>query len=525
MTSDQLYCEILKMCARLTGGAAFLCDEHSVIGSVNCKEVPDKVEQELSIIKHLRLVLDGAISSVHEVGNTVTAVFPWESYWLVLNNHDRVLENAQYYKIIEETLPYLAQVAGGDAVMFNRDGIRFKAFHPDGSENRSALGVLNELCRQSIKGRRPSIGPSVMAQGATAVRVPLSDEYGIAINNRYATQQRQRLMDNAQKYRYARYHFEDIIGDSEIMLKAKELAMEAAKTKSTILITGETGTGKELFAQAIHNFSLRASQPFVAINCGALPYDLVESTLFGYAPGTFTGAKKQGQRGAFEQANGGTLFLDEISEMPYDLQVKLLRVIQEREVVRLGDAKVMPVDVRIITSTNRKLPDLVQRGEFRVDLFFRINVMEIKIPPLRNHKQDLLALLDVHCKKFSNIMGKRVHDIAPEVFEVLTMYDWPGNVRELQNCMEYAFNILGVNDHSILIQHLPPYITGRNDNSGNESMLFQQYMDKAEKEIVSKALALCANNRVKTANLLGLNRTTLWRIIKKHGLDRVMLTK
>ncbi len=516
---------MVKLCAQLTGGSVFLCDDNSIIVRSDRQQESDLAEQDSTVINHLRLVLDGVVPAVQQKDDTVTAVFPWGSYWLVLTNHGRILKTAQYYKIIEESLPYLAQVVGGDAVLFNHDGVRLKAFHPDGSENPSALGVLNELCSHSIRNMRPSIGPSVMADGATAVRVPLSEEYGFAVNNRYATQQRQRLMENAQKYRYARYHFEDIIGDSEIMTKAKELAMEAAKTKSTILITGETGTGKELFAQAIHNFSLRASQPFVAINCGALPYDLVESTLFGYAPGTFTGAKKQGQRGAFEQAHGGTLFLDEISEMPYDLQVKLLRVIQEREVVRLGDAKVIPIDVRIIASTNRQLSDMVQRGEFRVDLFFRINVMEIKIPPLRQRKQDLLALLDGFCKKFSNIMGKRVHDIAPEVIEVLTMYDWPGNVRELHNCLEYAFNILGINDHSVLIQHLPPYITGEKNNMVGGSMLFQQYMDKAEKEIVFKALTICNNNKVKTASILGINRTTLWRIIKKHGLDNNVLPK
>lgn len=426
-----------------------------------------------------------------------------------------------FQQIIEQSLPYIAQTAGGDAVLFDRQGRRIKAFHPDGSHNPSAEGVLNSLCRQVMKELRPSIGPSAMAPGSTAVRIPLTDEYGLAFNNRHADEQRQRLLDNARHYNYARYHNEDIIGQSPAITQARNLAREAAKTQSTILITGETGTGKELFAQAIHNMSDRAARPFVAINCGALPADLVESTLFGYVDGAFTGAKLKGHTGAFEQANGGTLLLDEISEMPLDLQVKLLRVIQEREVTRVGDTRARAVDVRLIASTNRDLGGLVAAGKFRSDLFYRLNVLELVIPPLRDRMGDLLPLVNALIQKFSTMMGKTVNDITPAALAALMQYKWPGNVRELQNCLEHVFNVLDVKCSSIREEHLPQRIVNRPDAQSSAVSSYDEYMKNAERELISHALELCNYNKAATARRLGLNRTTLWRIIKRHNLMKL----
>lgn len=352
-------------------------------------------------------------------------------------------DQEKYHRILEEALPFIAQVAGGEVVMYDRVGYREKAFDVEGNPYDLAVGVITKLCGETMREGRSSMGNSLLSPGSLAVRIPLSDTYGLAFNNKRTVMQRTRLLDNARKYQYARYHLEDIIGDSPKMTAVKELAREVAKSLSTVLIYGETGTGKELFAQAIHNLSPRAANAFVAINCGALPANLVESSLFGYVEGAFTGAKKKGMAGVFEQANQGTLFLDEISEMPLDLQVKLLRVLQEREVIRLGDTRATPVNVRIIASTNKSLGSLVMQGQFRADLFYRLNVVDLEIPPLRERKEDLPNLTCHFTDKFSQMMGKSMHDITPAAMQVLDAYQWPGNVRELHNCIEHVFNVSG----------------------------------------------------------------------------------
>ena len=444
---------------------------------------------------------------------------------LVLDNRNQVENKLKYQQIIEDSLPFIAQVAGGTAVLFDRGGIRIRAVQPDGKQNSGAEGAFTYLSERVMQELRPSIGPSTLSPGATAVRIPLTPEYGVAFNNTYVVNQRQRLLDNARQYRYAHYHIEDIIGESPLIAKTKKMAREVANSQSTVLLTGETGTGKELFAQAIHNASDRYNRPFVAINCGALPADLVESTLFGYTAGAFTGAKKSGQAGAFEQANGGTLLLDEVSEMQLDLQVKLLRVLQEREVTRVGDTKPLKVDVRIIASTNKLLHELVRESKFRADLFFRLNVFEIGIPPLRERRSDLIALTDFFLKKFTNMLGKTIQEITPEAMKALTLYSWPGNVRELQNCIEYALNIVDSNSRSITPDCLPARITTSNPANAQSLSLYDEHMDRTERELVMKALSLCGDNKAEAARRLGINRTTLWRIIKKHNLDRNTVAK
>ncbi len=426
--------------------------------------------------------------------------------------------NKCYRQVIEESLPYLAQVVGGDVVLFDSTGMRLRACHPDGSRNLGVEGELTHLCGQVMAEIRPSIGPSALAPGSTAVRIPLCEEYGIALNNKLTAKQRNSLLDTARHYQYARYHLEDIIGESPAIAQAKKLTVEAAQSASTVLISGETGTGKELFAQAIHNLSARAAKPFVAINCGALPAELVESILFGYVEGAYTGAKKNGQPGAFEQANGGTLFLDEISEMPLPLQVKLLRVLQEHEVTRVGAAKPNRIDVRIIASTNKPLIELVKAGDFRADLFFRLNVVGIDIPPLRDRDGDLLALIDLFIQRFSIMMGKTVNEITPSAIRVLNNYNWPGNIRELQNAIEYAFNIIDVTTQSILPEHLPPAIRKRTETDSLPS-LYAECMRKTEYNLVLKTMESCHYNKSEAAKRLGINRTTLWRILKRHKIE------
>ncbi len=508
--------EAMDRLAGLVGGTALLYGRE---GQLLARGGAGPMDREPTTGELRSYLAGGAVQAVFADGVTTVVLRLGENV-LVLDNRRQVKEKLEFRRVVEESLPYVAQVAGGDAVLFDDRGVRVRAVHPDGSPNPGAMGVLTNLCRQVMTELRPSMGPSVMTPGSTAVRIPLTPEYGLAFNNQHASKQRQRLLDNVRQYHYARYHIEDIVGESPAIAKAKNLARDAAKSPSTVLVTGETGTGKELFAQAVHNLSSRAACPFVAINCGAIPADLVESILFGYAAGAFTGAKKVGQAGAFEQADGGTLFLDEISEMPYHLQVKLLRVLQEREVTRVGDSKALAVDVRVIASTNKTLLDLIRAGTFRPDLYFRLNVIEILIPPLRERMEDLLALTDHFIKKYAVMMGKRVQDITPAAMRAMNAYGWPGNVRELQNCLEYALNVVAVNCRSIGPEHLPPGITAGVRGADAELSLYEEHMNRAERELVQRALELCGGNKAEAARRLGLNRTTLWRIINRHSLDK-----
>ena len=253
-----------------------------------------------------------------------------------------------------------------------------------------------------------------------------------------------------------RFMFKDIIGESLTMLETLEKAKRVARSPSTVLVLGESGTGKELFAQAIHNASDRRDGPFVSVNCGAIPGELIQSELFGYAEGAFTGARKGGRPGKIELANGGSVFLDEIGDMPLQMQVNLVRVLEEKAIVRIGDNKVIPVDVRIIAATNRSLYEEVTRGRFREDLFYRLNVITIILPPLRERKGDITLLTNYFVDKISRKVGKHVESIEPEVFATLEAYHWPGNVRELANALEYAINLLQGGE--LQLAHLPPYL-------------------------------------------------------------------
>lgn len=266
----------------------------------------------------------------------------------------------------------------------------------------------------------------------------------------------------------ARYTFEDIVFEGEAIRKVITTARKLTRGDSSILIQGESGTGKELFAQALHNASQRKGYPFVAVNCAALPHTLLESELFGYEEGAFTGAKRGGKAGLFEQAHRGTIFLDEIGDLPLELQARLLRVLQEKVVMRVGGSRVIPVDVRVIAATNRELERLVEEGAFRADLYYRLNVLPLKIPPLRQRKDDIPGLV----RHFLHRLGYK-HDLPADILEVFTSYHWPGNVRELENCIEYMVNI---SDGKLLLENLPDSI--RRAGSGVPHMPFTERVNK-----------------------------------------------
>jgi len=315
-----------------------------------------------------------------------------------------------------------------------------------------------------------------------------------------------------------KYTLGDIISKNHQIHEMFNILPDIAESDSTVLIQGASGTGKELFAKAIHNLSRRKDKSFIKVNCGALPDTLLESELFGYVKGAFTDAKKD-KPGRFAIAHGGTIFLDEVGDMSPSLQVKLLRVLQEKEFEPLGSTSPTKTDVRIIAATNRDLSRLVNEGKFREDLFYRINVVKIDLPPLSQRREDIPLLIETFIHKFNTKMGKQITGVSDQAMRSLMRYDYAGNVRELENIMEHAFVLCRGN--LIDTDCLPKELTEEQvKRELSETLLSKGTpFGRAEAEIIERTLKKYGGNRIRTAQELGLNRTTLWRKIKKHGLD------
>lgn len=315
----------------------------------------------------------------------------------------------------------------------------------------------------------------------------------------------------------AKYNFDQIIGKSNKMLKTIEAARIYSKTDATILITGETGTGKEIFAQSIHNASNRKCNPFVAINCSALPRDLLASELFGYCEGAFTGSRKGGKQGIFELAHKGTIFLDEIGEIDLSMQSMLLRVLQEKEIMRIGDNKVVPVDVRIIAATNKNLRREVENGKFRADLYYRLNVLNIKIPALRQRKEDIYDLVNGLIKKLNEQLKCKVLKVDNKILKVFNEYRWPGNIRELQNILEKIVVITrcGVAKYENL-KFIFEDIQNNSDDV-NDNSIYDLTLGEIENRVIEKVLSDENFNKTKAAKRLGIDRGTLSRKLSKYG--------
>ncbi len=316
---------------------------------------------------------------------------------------------------------------------------------------------------------------------------------------------------------YSTFTFSDILGRSRALQEAVRQAFAAAATAANVVLQGESGTGKEMFAQAIHTKSSRRHGPFVALNCGAIPRELVGSELFGYEDGAFTGAKRGGRPGNFELAAGGTLFLDEIGDMPLDQQVALLRVLQEKKVSRIGGHKVIPVDVRIICATNKDLAKLVETGVFRQDLYFRLNVFKIEIPPLRDRREDIELLFRHFIQQIGGEQGREL-SIADDTLFCINRYGWPGNVRELHNVAERACNMTG--DGMIGVACLPPEVSCQVQNKraidGNREI--RQFCRQQELAQIKSLLQQEHGNISRVAGILGIARSTLYRKMKKYSL-------
>ncbi|MCR4789597.1 MAG: sigma-54 dependent transcriptional regulator [Treponemataceae bacterium] len=309
--------------------------------------------------------------------------------------------------------------------------------------------------------------------------------------------------------------FESIIGKSLEMQKVFDMVRRVADSKASVLITGESGVGKELIADAIHNLSSRKEKPLIKVHCAALSKDLLESELFGHEKGAFTGAIAR-KRGRFELANAGTIFLDEIGEIDQNVQIKLLRVLQEKQFERVGGEETVNVDVRVVSATNRNLEQEIEKGNFREDLFYRLNVVHIHVPPLRDRKEDIPLLISYFLKMFAEENSKIIEGLDNKVKNVLYNYEWPGNIRQLKNCIESC--VVMARGNVITLDDLPPGIVSSNENDSIK-IPYGIPMSEAEKLIIEQNLAFNKGNKSKTADLLQIGRKTLHRKIEEYGID------
>lgn len=391
----------------------------------------------------------------------------------------------------------------------------FEIFRADICQSRCAL-------KEALGTEKEIINLPVTILSKEGKRIPISisaavlrDEKGAVIGG-VETFRDLSVIEELKKELSQKYTFDDIVSKNRFIHEIFNILPNIAGSDSTVLLQGASGTGKELFAKAIHNLSLRKNKPFIKVNCGALPDTLLESELFGYEKGAFTDAKKD-KPGRFALANGGTIFLDEVGDMSPTLQVKLLRVLQEREYEPLGSTSPQKTDVRIIAAANKNLYTLVTAGRFRDDLYYRLNVVKIELPPLSQRREDIPLLIDAFIGKFNAKMGKRIAGVSDKVLRVLLRHDYRGNIRELENIIEHAFVLC--KKEQIGLDCLPREITeGQSEIALSSPAEAESPFEKAETEVLAMALEKHRGDRIKTANELGIGRTTLWRKMRKYRL-------
>jgi PAS domain S-box-containing protein len=384
---------------------------------------------------------------------------------------------------------------------------------------RSSLCGDNCPLQDTLASGRPRIGTCGYIITAQGERIPISvstavfrDENGQVMGGAETFRDLSEI-DALKRELEGRYHVGDLFSRSPRMHKLFSMLPAVAASPSTVLLTGETGTGKELFARTIHSLSAHAGGPFIAVNCAALPDTLLESELFGVKAGAYTGATRD-RLGRFAQARGGTIFLDEIGEISPALQVRLLRVLQERTFEPLGSSRTESTDARVIVATNRNLTELIRAGGFREDLYYRINVIRLELPPLRERKDDLPLLVEQFIRRLNRIQGRTVTGIGTEALSLLMAHDWPGNIRELENCIERAFVLCG--EGRIDIDHLPDELTllAPRGHFGEARAMH----DMLDRQAIHAALERNDFNRLAAARELGIHKTTLFRRMKRLGM-------
>ncbi len=344
-----------------------------------------------------------------------------------------------------------------------------------------------------------------------------TDEFLILVANALERKELYTKVEQLQDELKEKYRLENIVGKSNEMMEVFYLVFRVAPTDSTVLISGESGTGKELIAKAIHLNSRRKNRSFITINCGALPENIQESELFGHVRGAFTGAIRD-KRGLFQEANGGTLFLDEVGETALSTQVKILRFLQDGEIRRVGENDPINVDVRLLAATNQDLEKAIEEGRFREDLYYRLNVIPVHLPPLRKRRDDIPLLLDYFFEKYTSLAKKKIASVSPDAMKILTGYDWPGNVRELENAVERA--VILAKQNVIMPEDLPSSIHAMKRRIPEpEEDLGDRTLEELEKIHILKTLEKQAWNQKKASEILGISTTTLWRKLKAYGIE------
>jgi PAS domain S-box-containing protein len=476
--------------------------------------------------------LAGAVSIFQDITETERISRELDSTKVLVHTLEEVLAGAGEWMVVVD--------ASGVITMISEAYAEFNGVTVAGAIGKHVTEVI-ENTRMHIVARTgtPELGETQAIRGRDVIvnRIPLKDgdrvvgAYGRVVFKDVG-QLRQlagklNLLESKVKYyeeelthlRGAKYTFNSIVGSGPSITAAKEEARRASRTDSTVLLRGETGTGKELFAHAIHAAGQRRSGPFIKLNCAAVPAELLESELFGYEEGAFTGARKGGKAGKFELAQGGTLFLDEIGDMPLPMQAKLLRVLQEREVERVGGTSSREVNIRIIAATGRHLEELVAEGKFRADLYYRIHVIPIHIPPLRERREDIGILAEHFLSRISSDYGELGKRLAPGVPDILKSHDWPGNIRELHNVLERA--VAMSRGAEILADHLPPRLARLASASVKTDPPGSLASVKAETErtAILAALKASGGNKSKAAGFLGIHRVKLYEKMKRHGIN------
>lgn len=400
---------------------------------------------------------------------------------------------------------------------------------------KTGTSIFNDIQSYlNVKGRKIfSIVTDipVIVDGETIGAIEIAQDIGRvetlynSIDNWYNKNVPKKISDNSEKTNY--YNFDDFITCNKDLLKLIEKVKKMARYDSNVLIYGETGTGKEIFAQSIHNSSRRRDKPFIAQNCAAIPENLLESILFGTEKGSFTGALDK--EGLFEQADGGTLLLDELNSLPIYLQAKLLRVLQEGYIRKVGGSTDKKIDVRVIATINEKPSELIKMGKLREDLFYRLSILYIYIPPLRARKEDLFALTNYYFEKYSSMINVKTPKISDEVINLFDKYEWKGNVRELKNVIEYIMMTID-EAKSVKMKHLPNYLVERfkndidTDEDIDEKKSYQDMVSSFEKKLIIETLIKCRWNVSRTSKMLNIKRQTLQNKIKKFGIDKMDLS-
>ncbi len=446
---------------------------------------------------------------------------------------------ATHSQIMKEVCVHMAGMVVVDSssrIVFIEDTYaRSRGLDPKGVIGRYVKDVIpSSRLPTVIETGRPILGDVFRYEGKTVIcnRYPLVKDGAIigamsyqvfeGVDKLFESIQELRCQldyykEKIKKYTGIRYSLADISGSSPAAAAIRTAVLKAATTNATVLIQGETGTGKELVAHALHQESRRSHYPFVKVNCAAIPQELIESELFGYEEGAFTGARKAGKKGKFELADKGTLFLDEVSQLSLAAQAKLLRVLQEKEIERIGGTETIPIDVRIIAATNDDLEDMVQRGAFRADLYYRLNVVPLSVAPLRERRADIPELVKRFADKYAEQAGLGEVAADPAAVELLSSYDWPGNVRELEHAVERAANLC--NGSVLLPEHfawLLPKVEAKARTPAGKSI--QEAVAATEKEIILNALEASKGNKKKAAEILNIARPLLYQKMRRLGI-------